>query len=104
MDDPWEYGQAGGSPAASDRAAPICSLQIGVVQFQCALAAALALGEKVPSRFGILVQLFVDRWWVSVYFVLFYFYFYIFTFLFLFAFLLFYFIRFKCHPFSVGAS
>lgn len=39
----------------------VCRLQIGVMQFQSALAAALALGEKVPSRFVIPVRLFVDR-------------------------------------------
>lgn len=76
----------------------LCRLQIGVVQFQCALAAALALGEKVPSRFGTPAQLFVDRWWVLVYFIFISFlYFFI-------AFLLFYLIPFKYHPFSVGAS
>lgn len=37
-----------------------------MLQFQSALAAALALGRKSPSRFVIPVQLFVDRGFVFI--------------------------------------
>lgn len=70
----------------------VCRLQICVVHFQSALAAALALGKKSPSRFVIPVQLFVDR---RIYFILFYFAFCLLDFLFYFIFsfpLIFYFI------------